>query len=119
AGPGGLHLQAELRRSLPRFGPLPHGGAAHRAPCHARPRRRRGRGRADRHLASAEGAEGALPGALALRIGASGHPMRTVATIEARMASTRLPGKVLLPAAGRPMLAHLLDRLRAAPSIEQ
>ena len=44
--------------------------------------------------------------------------MRTVATIEARMASTRLPGKVLLPAAGRPMLGHLIARLREAASID-
>lgn len=28
------------------------------------------------------------------------------------MGSTRLPGKVLLPAAGKPMLAHQIDRLR-------
>jgi spore coat polysaccharide biosynthesis protein SpsF len=43
---------------------------------------------------------------------------KVVAIVEARMASTRLPGKVLLPAAGRPMLAHLVERLRAAPSID-
>jgi spore coat polysaccharide biosynthesis protein SpsF len=42
---------------------------------------------------------------------------RIVATIEARMTSSRLPGKVLLPAAGRPMLQHLIDRLRAVPSL--
>lgn len=45
-------------------------------------------------------------------------PPRVVATIEARMTSTRLPGKVLLPAAGRPMLAHLVARLRAVPSLD-
>jgi len=44
--------------------------------------------------------------------------MRVVATIEARMTSTRLPGKVLLPAMGRPMLHHLVSRLRAVPSID-
>lgn len=43
---------------------------------------------------------------------------RVVATVEARMTSSRLPGKVLLPAAGEPMLAHLLRRLRAVPSID-
>ncbi len=32
--------------------------------------------------------------------------------IPARLASTRLPGKVLLPIAGRPMLAHVIDRAR-------
>ena len=33
------------------------------------------------------------------------------------MTSSRLPGKVLLPAAGQPMLAHLVGRLRAVPSL--
>jgi spore coat polysaccharide biosynthesis protein SpsF len=43
--------------------------------------------------------------------------MKIVATIEARMTSSRLPGKVLLPVLGRPMLHHLITRLRAVPSI--
>ena len=44
--------------------------------------------------------------------------MKIVATIEARMTSSRLPGKVLLPAAGKPMLQHLVERLRAVPSLD-
>lgn len=44
--------------------------------------------------------------------------MKVVATIEARMTSSRLPGKVLLPALGRPMLAHLTSRLKAVPTID-
>lgn len=44
---------------------------------------------------------------------------KIVATIEARMASSRLPGKVLMPALGRPMLHHLVARLRAVPSIDE
>jgi spore coat polysaccharide biosynthesis protein SpsF len=44
---------------------------------------------------------------------------KVVATIEARMTSSRLPGKVLLLAAGEPMLMHLLRRLRAVPSIDE
>jgi len=44
---------------------------------------------------------------------------KIVATIEARMTSSRLPGKVLLPAAGRPMLAHLLDRLKSVKEIDE
>ena len=43
--------------------------------------------------------------------------MKIVATIEARMASSRLPGKVLKEALGKPMLHHLVTRLRAVPSI--
>ena len=45
--------------------------------------------------------------------------MKIVATIEARMTSSRLPGKVLLEALGHPMLHHLVRRLRAAPSIHE
>jgi spore coat polysaccharide biosynthesis protein SpsF len=37
--------------------------------------------------------------------------MRTVCIIQARMSSTRLPGKVLLPLAGQAVLAHVLERL--------
>ncbi|MDD5136213.1 MAG: glycosyltransferase family protein [Candidatus Omnitrophica bacterium] len=44
---------------------------------------------------------------------------KIVATIEARMSSSRLPGKVLMPADGKPMLAHLLARLRAVPSLDE
>lgn len=44
--------------------------------------------------------------------------MKIFAVIEARMTSSRLPGKVLLPAAGQPMLAHLVRRLQAVASID-
>lgn len=44
---------------------------------------------------------------------------KIVATIEARMTSSRLPGKPLLYAAGASMLEHLVRRLRAVPSIHQ
>jgi spore coat polysaccharide biosynthesis protein SpsF len=43
---------------------------------------------------------------------------KIVATIEARMGSSRLPGKVLLPALGDSMLMHLVRRLRAVSSID-
>jgi spore coat polysaccharide biosynthesis protein SpsF len=43
--------------------------------------------------------------------------MKVVATIEARMTSSRLPGKVLLHAAGKPMLEHLVNRLKAVSSL--
>jgi len=44
--------------------------------------------------------------------------MRIVATIEARMTSSRLPGKVLMPVLGRPILQYLVERLRAVPSLD-
>jgi spore coat polysaccharide biosynthesis protein SpsF len=40
------------------------------------------------------------------------------ATIEARMSSTRLPGKVLLEAAGKPMLERMIERVRRVPSLD-
>ena len=43
---------------------------------------------------------------------------KIVATIEARMTSNRLPGKVLLPALGLPILAHLISRLKSVESID-
>lgn len=41
----------------------------------------------------------------------------TVAIIQARLGSTRLPGKVLRPIVGRPMLWHIVKRVGAAPGI--
>lgn len=38
---------------------------------------------------------------------------RIAAVIQARMGSTRLPGKVLLPLCGRPVLWHVIERLKA------
>src|SRR6201992_2633574 len=43
---------------------------------------------------------------------------RVVAVIQARMGSTRLPGKVLKPIAGKPLLWHIVHRLRQCASIE-
>lgn len=48
----------------------------------------------------------------------SSHP-KVVATIESRMTSTRLPGKVLLEAVGKPILAHLIERVRRSQLIDE
>jgi spore coat polysaccharide biosynthesis protein SpsF len=45
--------------------------------------------------------------------------MKTVAIIQARMGSNRLPGKVLKSILGRPMLWHIVQRVRAVPSIAE
>ena len=45
--------------------------------------------------------------------------MRTIAIIQTRMGSSRLPGKVLRDLAGDTMLARVVQRVRAARSISQ
>ncbi len=44
--------------------------------------------------------------------------IRVVAVIQARMGSTRLPGKVLKPIAGQPLLWHIVHRLKKCRSLE-
>lgn len=43
---------------------------------------------------------------------------KTAATIEARMTSSRLPGKVLMEAAGLSFLEHMIQRLKMVPSLD-
>jgi spore coat polysaccharide biosynthesis protein SpsF len=45
--------------------------------------------------------------------------MKIVSTIEARMSSTRLPGKVLRPILGKPTLELLIERLRRAKRVQE
>ena len=44
---------------------------------------------------------------------------RIIAIIQARMGSSRLPGKVLKEISGKPMLVHVVERVRKASSIDQ
>lgn len=44
---------------------------------------------------------------------------RVVAIVQARLGSVRLPGKVLEPVIGKPLLEHLLDRLGRASSVSE
>lgn len=44
---------------------------------------------------------------------------RTVAIIQARMGSTRLPGKVLLPLLGEPMLSRVVARVARATRLDE
>ena len=45
--------------------------------------------------------------------------MNVVAIIQARMGSTRLPGKVLLPLAGKPVLDHVVTRIKHCSKVNK
>jgi len=45
--------------------------------------------------------------------------MTTVAVIQARMNSTRVPGKIMLPLAGFPIIFHIIERLRHVKAIDR
>jgi len=52
------------------------------------------------------------------RFGETSPARLACAIVQARMRSERLPGKTLLELAGRPVLRHLIDRLRACKSLD-
>ncbi len=45
--------------------------------------------------------------------------MRTVVIVQARMTSTRLPGKIIKTVLGKPLLAYQIERLRRIPDINE
>lgn len=45
--------------------------------------------------------------------------MKTTVIIQARMGSTRLPGKVMLDLAGKPILSHVIDRCKAISLVDE
>ncbi len=47
------------------------------------------------------------------------HKKSVTAIIQARIASERLPGKVLLPLGGKPILYHVIERARAMEGIDR
>jgi len=44
--------------------------------------------------------------------------VKTIAVIQARMGSSRLPGKMLMPLAGRPVIRHVYDRARMIAGLD-
>jgi spore coat polysaccharide biosynthesis protein SpsF len=45
--------------------------------------------------------------------------MKTAAIIQARMGSSRLPGKILMDIAGQPMLWHVIERIKCCKEVDQ
>lgn len=45
--------------------------------------------------------------------------MRIVAIIQARMGSSRLPGKILMPLAGKPVLQRVVERVRTSQAFDE
>jgi len=45
--------------------------------------------------------------------------MKIVAVVQARMGSTRLPNKVMMPIGDRPMIGHILDRLSMSQELDE
>ena len=45
--------------------------------------------------------------------------MTTLAIVQARSSSSRLPGKVLLPVGGKPMIVYQLERLQRCRSLDR
>jgi len=45
--------------------------------------------------------------------------VRIIAIVQARMTSSRLPGKVLLPLEGKPVLAHVINRLQNCKLLDE
>ena len=43
---------------------------------------------------------------------------RVIASVEARMTSSRLPGKMLKDVGGKPVIIHVLDRLKQAKTLD-
>ena len=45
--------------------------------------------------------------------------MKIIAIVQARMSSSRLPNKVLLPLAGIPVLEHIWNRLNSCKGLDE
>jgi len=45
--------------------------------------------------------------------------MKTIALIAVRLGSSRLPGKAMMPILGKPMIEHMIDRIRRSRSIDE
>lgn len=52
-------------------------------------------------------------------MGYPNKPHKIVASIEARMNASRLPGKMMLPLAGEPVIARVVERLRPSRYIDE
>ncbi len=52
-------------------------------------------------------------------MGYPGSDLKIVCTIEARMNASRLPGKMMLPLAGKPVIERVIDRIRPSKYVDE
>jgi spore coat polysaccharide biosynthesis protein SpsF (cytidylyltransferase family) len=69
-----------------------------------------------RRIPSDGGCSGERAEAAQMRVGGAS---KAVASVQVRMGSSRLPGKAMLPVAGRPLLGHLLKRLSRSQQLHE